>query len=81
MASISCPPLTKGYNTETTAESQKLLTEPSSWFVQGARLRCWKVYLAIRPDGASTVCQELRHVIVADKLPQTGFQIQVSVES
>lgn len=38
-------------------------------------------YLSICPNGASTVCEELRHVIIANKLPQTGFQIQIAIEA
>lgn len=38
-------------------------------------------YLSISPNGASTVTEQLRHVIVASEFPQTSLQVEVSVES
>ena len=38
-------------------------------------------YLSISPDGASTVTEQLRHVIVAGEFPQTSLQVEVPVES
>lgn len=38
-------------------------------------------YLSICPNGASTIREELGHVIVANELPQAGFQVQVAVEA
>ncbi len=37
-------------------------------------------HLSISPDSPSTIVEQFRHVIVADKLPQAGLQVQVSVE-
>lgn len=37
--------------------------------------------LSISPNGASTVSEQLRHVVVTGELPQTGFQVQVPVET
>lgn len=39
------------------------------------------LYLSISPNVASTVTEQLRHVIVAGEFPQTSFQVEVSVES
>lgn len=38
-------------------------------------------YLSVSSDGASTVAEQLRHVIVACEFPQTSLQVKVSVES
>lgn len=38
-------------------------------------------YLSIRPDRTSTGGEQLGHVVVTIKLPQTSLQIQVPVES
>lgn len=45
------------------------------------KLKGGAAYLSISPDGASTVTEQLRHVIVTGEFPQTGLQVEVSVES
>ena len=38
-------------------------------------------HLSISPYGASAVSEQLRHVVVAGELPETGLQVEVSVEA
>lgn len=38
-------------------------------------------HLSISSYGASTLSEQLGHVVVAGELPETGFQVQVPVEA
>lgn len=38
-------------------------------------------HLSISPYGASAVGEQLRHVIVAGELPETGLQVEIPVEA
>lgn len=38
-------------------------------------------HLPICSDSSPAVCEQLRHVIITHKLPQTGLQVQVPVEA
>lgn len=38
-------------------------------------------HLSISPYGASAISEQLRHMVVAGELPETGFQVEVSVEA
>lgn len=44
------------------------------------RLKGGVAHLSISANGASAVAEQLRHVVVAGELPQTCFQVEVSVE-
>lgn len=47
----------------------------------GERYTSKQTHLSISPYGASTVSKQLRHVVVAGELPETGFQVEVPVEA
>lgn len=46
-----------------------------------AKLKGGAAYLSISSNGASTVTEQLRHVVVAGEFPQARLQVEVSVES
>lgn len=60
---------------------QIYVTEQANWFISDQNLDVKNSYLSICSNSASTVGEKFWHVIVANKLPQTGLEVQISVEA
>lgn len=52
---------------------QIYVTEQTNWFISDQNSDVKNSYLSICSNGASTVSEKFWHVIVANKLPQTGL--------